>query len=137
MAEPSMRGAGALALSVGLHTALLVLVGSLASHPASLEQDPLRDLASRPREREKAEQKQVDARARGVVVAHVLLGPRHPLDHGVDRLEVARVGRQGDRRVTPESPVNLPVCAQVVLDVAGALHRLRVDVPSNSLNSSP
>ena len=61
-------------------------------------------------------------------VEDVLLGPGDALQHGVHGLEVARVGghRGLDRR--PAERAELSLGAQVVLDVAGALDRPRVDV---------
>ena len=61
------------------------------------------------------------------VVDPVALGAGHALDHGVDRLEVARVRREGHgargarRRDVPAGR------ADVVLHVARALHRRRVE----------
>ena len=58
----------------------------------------------------------VDAGARRAVG---LLGTRAALDHGVDRLEMARVGAERDRDLTRRRLPD-PFGAEVVLDVAGA-----------------
>ena len=58
----------------------------------------------------------------------VLLGPGHAYDHRVDSLEVGRVGGQGHGDRRPRSAGEDSVRALVVLHVARALHRVRVEV---------
>ena len=59
----------------------------------------------------------------------VLAGPGHADDHRVDRLEVGRVGGHGDRDGAARAAREAAGGALVVLDVAGALDRLGVEVP--------
>ena len=61
-------------------------------------------------------------------VEDVLLGAGDALEHRVDDLEVRRVGRDGDLDRVAVLGGELALDAQVVLDVAGALHGARVDV---------
>ena len=60
----------------------------------------------------------------------VLLGPHDALEHRVDRLQVRRVrGHRHRGRVLAVRGGELAGLAQVVLHVAGAVRRLRVEVP--------
>ncbi len=61
-------------------------------------------------------------------VDDVLLGPHDALEYRVDRLEVARVGRQRHRDLGTVRGGVGALRAQVVLHVAGAVRRARVDV---------
>ena len=72
--------------------------------------------------------------ARRVGVAAVaLLGAHDPLDHGVDGLEVARVGRQREVDLAAVGGVAVVRIAEVILHVAVALDRPpAASVPSNS-----
>ena len=67
----------------------------------------------------------------------VLLGPRHALDDGVHRLEVRRVGGQGDGELLPGAGVEHAPGALVVLHVARSLHRLGVEVALELLEDLP
>ena len=71
------------------------------------------------------------------VADQVLLGPHHPLDHRVDRLEVRGVGRQRDRQLLARPSDELPRRPDVVLDVAGALGGVGVDVALELLEDLP
>ena len=64
----------------------------------------------------------------GAAVEDVLLGPGDALEHRVDGLEVRRVGRDGHLDAVAETREELAFGAEVVLHVAGALDRARVDV---------
>src|SRR3546814_20532241 len=55
-------------------------------------------------------------------------GPGHADHDGVDRLEVARVGGQLDGDVLAGAADELADLPEVVLHVAGALHRVGVDL---------
>ncbi len=63
-----------------------------------------------------------------VCAQHVLLGPHHPLDHGVDRLEMRGVRRQRDRELGPGPGHELARRPLVVLDVPRALDRLGIEI---------
>src|ERR1051326_8437785 len=66
---------------------------------------------------------------RAVAVAdELLLRAHHPLDDRIDRLEVRRVRRQRQLHERAVGRLVHPVRAEVVLHVAGALARVRVDV---------
>ena len=67
-------------------------------------------------------------RVRAGRVDLVLGRPDHAHHDRVDRLEVARVGGQLEADVGARRADVLAGRAEVVLDVAGALHRRRVDV---------
>ena len=71
-----------------------------------------------------------DRAARGTTrrVDLVLARAGHAHHDRVDRLEVARVGGELDRDARPARRLVLAARAEVVLHVAGALHRRRVDV---------
>ena len=65
---------------------------------------------------------------RGVVGDGVALGARHALDHGVDGLEVARVGGERERDLVAVGRLVLADRAEVVLHVARALRARRVEL---------
>ena len=62
------------------------------------------------------------------LVEQVLLGAGDALEHRVDRLEVRRVRGHGDLDLVARAGHELALGAEVVLHVAGALDRARVDV---------
>ena len=62
------------------------------------------------------------------LVEEVLLGAGDALEDRVDRLEVRGVGRDGDLDLVAGAGDELALGAEVVLHVAGALDRARVDV---------
>ena len=62
------------------------------------------------------------------LVEAVLLGAGDALEHGVDDLEVRRVGRDRDLDLVAVAGGELALDAEVVLDVAGALDGAGVDV---------
>ena len=63
-----------------------------------------------------------------VAAQHVLLGPDHALDDGIDRLEMRGVRRQGDGELGPGPGHELAARPLVVLDVARSLHAVGVEV---------
>jgi hypothetical protein len=65
--------------------------------------------------------------ARGVA-DRVTLRSRHAFDHGVDGLDVARVGGERERHVATVESDMLAARAEVVLDVTGALDAARVEL---------
>ena len=67
-------------------------------------------------------------RERLALVEHVLLGAGDALEHRVDGLEVRGVRRDRDLDLVAGVGEELTLGAEVVLHVAGALHRPRVDV---------
>ncbi len=79
-------------------------------------------------ERRVAVDEQREDRERGALVEHVLLGAGDALEHRVDGLEVGRVRRHRHLDLGPGAGAELALGAEVVLHVAGALDRARVDV---------
>src|SRR5919198_45510 len=69
-----------------------------------------------------------DGEVRAALVDDVLLGADDALDDRVDRLQVGGVGGQRDRDLLAVQAGEGALGAQVVLHVAGAVHRLRVEV---------
>ena len=69
-----------------------------------------------------------DGEVRAALVDDVLLGADDALDDRVDRLQVGGVGGQRDLDLLAVQAGEGALGAQVVLHVAGAVHRLRVEV---------